>query len=147
MLFLNFEDIRLSGFETSDFVRLNAEIEKRKVKTLFFDEIQMADKWEIFIHQKLNEGYLVYISGSNASMLSRELGTHLTGRHLSMELYPFSYPEFLTFNNLENTVVSFDDYQPRHNQVQLVAGQLIQISSVQHGTMAYPVAMVAITLH
>ena len=110
MLFLNFEDIRLSGFETSDFVRLNAEIEKRNVRTLFFDEIQMADKWEIFIHQKLNEGYLVFISGSNASMLSRELGTHLTGRHLSMELYPFSYPEFLAFNNLENTVVSFDDY-------------------------------------
>ena len=110
MLFLNFEDIRLSGFETSDFVRLNAEIEKRNVRILFFDEIQMADKWEIFIHQKLNEGYLVYISGSNASMLSRELGTHLTGRHLSMELYPFSYPEFLAFNNLENTVVSFDDY-------------------------------------
>lgn len=110
MLFLNFEDIRLSGFETSDFVRLNAEIEKRNVRILFFVEIQMADKWEIFIHQKLNEGYLVYISGSNASMLSRELGTHLTGRHLSMELYPFSYPEFLAFNNLENTVVSFDDY-------------------------------------
>lgn len=110
MLFLNFEDIRLSGFETSDFVRLNAEIEKRNVRILFFVEMQMADKWEIFIHQKLNEGYLVYISGSNASMLSRELGTHLTGRHLSMELYPFSYPEFLAFNNLENTVVSFDDY-------------------------------------
>lgn len=110
MLFLNFEDIRLSGFETSDFVRLNAEIEKRNVRILFFVEIQMADKWEIFIHQKLNEGYLVYISGSNASMLSRELGTHLTGRHLLMELYPFSYPEFLAFNNLENTVVSFDDY-------------------------------------
>ena len=52
-LFLKFEDIRLSGFETSDFARLNSEIERRDVKILFFDEIQIIDKWEIFISQKL----------------------------------------------------------------------------------------------
>jgi uncharacterized protein len=110
VLFLNFEDIRLSGFETPDFTRLNTEIENRQVKILFFDEIQVIDKWEIFINQKLNEGYLVFITGSNASLLSKELGTHLTGRHLSLELYPFSYNEFLAFNKLENSVKSFDDY-------------------------------------
>lgn len=110
VLFLNFEDIRLSGFETSDFTRLNTEIENRQVKILFFDEIQIVDKWEIFINQKLNEGYLVFITGSNASLLSKELGTHLTGRHLSLELYPFSYNEFLKFNKQENSVGSFDDY-------------------------------------
>ena len=109
-LFLNFEDIRLSGFETPDFTRLNTEIENRQVKILFFDEIQVIDKWEVFINQKLNEGYLVFITGSNASLLSKELGTHLTGRHLSLELYPFSYNEFLAFNKLENNVKSFDDY-------------------------------------
>ena len=110
VLFLNFEDIRLSGFETPDFTRLNTEIVNRQVKILFFDEIQVIDKWEIFINQKLNEGYLVFITGSNASLLSKELGTHLTGRHLSLELYPFSYNEFLAFNKLENSVKSFDDY-------------------------------------
>ncbi len=110
VLFLNFEDIRLSGFETSDFTRLNTEIENREVKILFFDEIQIIDKWEIFINQKLNEGFLVFITGSNASLLSIELGTHLTGRHLSLELYPFSYNEFLAFNKPENSVKSFDDY-------------------------------------
>ncbi|MFH0758835.1 MAG: ATP-binding protein [Bacteroidota bacterium] len=109
-LFLKFEDIRLSGFETSDFARLNSEIEKRNVKLLFFDEIQIIDKWEIFINQKLNEGYLVFITGSNASLLSKELGTHLTGRHLSSELHPFSYTEFLAFKKLENSADSFNEY-------------------------------------
>jgi predicted AAA+ superfamily ATPase len=109
-LFLQFTDIRLSGFETSDFSRLNAEIEKRNVKILFFDEIQIVDKWEIFINQKLNEGYLVFITGSNASLLSRELGTHLTGRHLSFELHPFSYTEFLAYKSLENSINNFNDY-------------------------------------
>ncbi len=109
-LFLKFEDIRLSGFETSDFARLNSEIERRDVKILFFDEIQIIDKWEIFINQKLNEGYLVFITGSNASLLSKELGTHLTGRHLSSELHPFSYTEFLAFQKLKNNIDSFNDY-------------------------------------
>jgi predicted AAA+ superfamily ATPase len=77
---------------------------------IFFDEIQIVEKWEIFINQKLNEGYLVFITGSNASLLSKELGTHLTGRHLSLELHPFSYTEFLKFKNLKNNVNSFNDY-------------------------------------
>jgi predicted AAA+ superfamily ATPase len=109
-LFLKFTDIRLSGFETSDFSRLNTEIERRNVKILFFDEIQIVDKWEIFINQKLNENYFVFITGSNASLLSRELGTHLTGRHLSFELHPFSYTEFLAYKNLENNLNSFNEY-------------------------------------
>ena len=109
-LFLNFEDIRLSGFETSDFTRLNSEIERRKVEILFFDEIQIIKKWEVFINQKLNEGYLVFITGSYASLLSKELGTHLTGRHLSSELYPFSYTEFLSFNRSKNNLDSFNEY-------------------------------------
>ena len=109
-LFLKFEDIRLSGFETADFARLNSEIERRDARILFFDEIQIINKWEIFINQKLNEGYLVFITGSNASLLSHELGTHLTGRHLSSELYPFSYTEFLSFKKLKNNVDSFNEY-------------------------------------
>jgi predicted AAA+ superfamily ATPase len=109
-LFLKFQDIRLTGFDSSDFSRLNKEVERRNVKILFFDEIQIVDKWEIFINQKLSEGYLVFITGSNASLLSKELGTHLTGRHLSSELHPFSYTEFLAFAKLKNTLISFNEY-------------------------------------
>lgn len=101
-MFLNFDDIRLSGFEKGDLVRLHREVEKRQVKVLYFDEIQVIEGWEKYINQVLREGYKVYITGSNASMLSVELGTYLTGRHLSMELFPFSYTEFITFKELKN---------------------------------------------
>jgi uncharacterized protein len=107
---LNFEDIRLSGFETGDLTRLHREIEKREIKVLFFDEIQIVEGWEKFINQLLREGYQVFITGSNASMLSVELGTHLTGRHLSIELFPFSYSEFIQFKALENGENAVIDY-------------------------------------
>ena len=96
-IYLNFDDIRLSGFDTDDLARLHREIEKREIKVLFFDEIQIVAGWEKYINQLLREGYKVFITGSNASMLSVELGTHLTGRHLSVELFPFSYSEFIKF--------------------------------------------------
>jgi predicted AAA+ superfamily ATPase len=109
-LFLNFEDIRLVGFEASDFTRLQNELDGREVNTLFFDEIQITDKWEIFIHQLLDKGYNIYITGSNASLLSKELGTHLTGRNISMELFPFSYLEFLSCTSQEPNRDSLSDY-------------------------------------
>ena len=108
--FLNFEDIRLSGFEVSDFSRLYEEIKKRAIPVLFFDEPQLAEKWEIFINQLLREKFKVFITGSNATLLSKELGTHLTGRNLSFELYPFSYNEFLTFKELERNPDSLGSY-------------------------------------
>jgi predicted AAA+ superfamily ATPase len=108
--FLNFEDPRLAGFETGDFERLSAEIKKRKTKLLFFDEIQMLDKWEFFIRQKLDEDYKIVVTGSNAALLSVELGTKLTGRHLAFELFPFSYSGFLRFKNLKNTEDSLQKY-------------------------------------
>lgn len=109
-IFLNFDDIRLAGFEISDFERLHSEIEKCNAKELFFDEIQLVKGWEIFVHQILREGYTVFISGSNASMLSVDLGTHLTGRHLSINLFPFSYTEFLAFTKQDPTVKSVKEY-------------------------------------
>ncbi|GHT71833.1 hypothetical protein FACS1894155_06530 [Bacteroidia bacterium] len=109
-IYLNFDDIRLSGFQANDFVRLHKEIEKRVTKILFFDEIQTVEGWEKYVNQLLREGYKVFISGSNASMLSIELGTFLTGRHLSMELFPFSYSEFIRFKGLnseENAIMEY----------------------------------------
>lgn len=110
VLALNFDDIHLSGFEKDDFVRLYNEIRERKAHELFFDEIQLVNGWEVFIHQLLREHYTVYISGSNAAMLSTDLGTHLTGRHVPNELFPFSYLEFLQFMKKERGVSSFADY-------------------------------------
>lgn len=109
-IYFNFEDIRLAGFEVSDFTRLQSEIEKREIKVLFLDEIQLVEKWEIFVHQILREGYTVFVTGSNASLLSKELGTHLTGRHISMELFPFSYKEFIKFKGLDYNTESLENY-------------------------------------
>lgn len=107
---INFDDIRLSGFEPGDFVRLHKEIVDREIKVLFFDEIQQVEDWEKYINQLLREGYKVFITGSNASMLSAEFGTHLTGRHLSMELFPFSYAEYIAFKGLPDTTDSVGVY-------------------------------------
>ncbi|HBG86752.1 MAG TPA: AAA family ATPase [Marinilabiliaceae bacterium] len=109
-IYLNFDDIRLSGFSTDDMTRLYREIERRKIRVLFFDEIQIIAGWEKLISQLLRESFKVFITGSNASMLSVELGTHLTGRHLPMELFPFSYSEFIKFKNLDNSEKSVLDY-------------------------------------
>jgi predicted AAA+ superfamily ATPase len=110
LIYLNFEDIRLVGFDQSDFLRLEQVIKGKHIKILYFDEIQLVDKWEIFAHQLLNEGYQVFITGSNASLLSKELGTHLTGRHLSLELMPFSFNEFLAFHEEKPTSNNLSRY-------------------------------------
>ena len=109
-LYLNFEDPRLFGFELEDFQLLDAIILKLNIKSLFFDEIQIVNGWERYVRQKLDEGYRVVITGSNASMLSRELGTKLTGRHISKELFPFSYAEFLSFNSFKASAHSWQEY-------------------------------------
>jgi len=109
-VYLHFDDIRLAAFETGDFVRLHNEIIKRGIKILFFDEIQLIRGWELYINQLLREHYTVFITGSNASMLSVEMGTHLTGRHLSVELFPFSYTEYIRFLNKENNSEAVEAY-------------------------------------
>lgn len=93
--YLNFDDNRLYGFDNSDLLRLDEIINESGSRILFFDEIQEIDGWERYVRQKLDENYKVVITGSNATLLSREPGTKLTGRHLNMELFPFSYSEFL----------------------------------------------------
>ncbi|MCH8568620.1 MAG: ATP-binding protein [Balneolales bacterium] len=95
--YLNFEDPRLYEFQLNDFTRINEHINESGSKVLFFDEIQIIKGWETYVRQKLDEGYKMVITGSNASLLSQELGTKLTGRHITKELFPFSWPEYLLF--------------------------------------------------
>ena len=109
-LFFNFEDIRLTGFEAIDFMRFHNEILKRKIEVLFLDEIQLVSGWEVYVNQLLREGYKVFVTGSNASMLSKELGTNLTGRHLSLELFPFTYKEYLNIKKFSDSSESAKQY-------------------------------------
>lgn len=109
-VFLNFEDTRFAFFEVADYQRLLKSIEETKVRVLYFDEIQVLPKWELFVRQLLDNGYQVVITGSNATMLSPELGTKLTGRHISHELFPFSYAEYLQFTKGKPGVTSVEQY-------------------------------------
>jgi predicted AAA+ superfamily ATPase len=110
VLYLNFESPHLYEFSLSDFTRLDNIIAQKSPNTLFFDELQLVEGWEMYVRQKLDEGLQVIITGSNASMLSRELGTKLTGRHITQELFPFSYSEFLSFKALTPSAESLKTY-------------------------------------
>ncbi len=109
-IYINFEDPRLAGFDLNDFNRLQEIAENQSVSTWFFDEIQLINQWENFVRFRLDEGYRIFISGSNATMLSKELGTKLTGRHISRELFPFSYREYLQFTNQTAGETSSESY-------------------------------------
>lgn len=103
--YLNFEDERLLSFKSSDFnYLLEVFIELYgEQKVIFFDEIQYVSGWEKFVGRLFSSGYKIFITGSSANLLSRELGTALTGRHLKMELYPFSFREYLRYYQQEDS--------------------------------------------
>jgi predicted AAA+ superfamily ATPase len=105
-----FDDLRLYEFSGADYRLLDILIAESGSNLLFFDEIQTAPRWELYIRQKLDEGFQVLLTGSNASLLSRELGNKLTGRHLSKELFPFSYSEYLRFTGQAAGAQSLDAY-------------------------------------
>ncbi len=111
--FINFESPQLYDFSISDFARLDNLIAKKGAKNLFFDELQLVEGWEMYVRQKLDEGFKVVITGSNASLLSKELGTRLTGRHIAQELFPFSYTEFLSFKSLTPSADSLRIYMDK----------------------------------
>ncbi len=109
-IYLNFDSPKLYNFEINDFQNLDSIVKERNVKYLFFDEIQVVNGWELYIREKLEENYHVTVTGSNASLLSKELGTKLTGRHITKELFPFSYDEFAGYKKLHKNSESLKLY-------------------------------------
>ena len=109
-IFLNFESAKLYTFSINDFQLLDEIVAEKNCKWLIFDEIQIVDGWELYVRQKLDEGFKILITGSNASLLSKELGTKLTGRHITKELFPFSYNEFCSFKKLVPNEQSLESY-------------------------------------
>lgn len=100
--YCNFEDERLLDFDHSDFQLLyEVFLEAFGESTVFFfDEIQNVEGWEKFVRRLFDEGHKIFVTGSNARLLSSELATSLTGRYLKIELYPFSFKEFLFFRHV-----------------------------------------------
>lgn len=103
MLYLNFEDERLAGFSSSDFnAILECHIEMGGVEKpmLFLDEIHNIEGWEKFARRMADTKHVVWITGSNAKMLSGEIMTTLGGRFMSVEVYPYSFNEYLRARNI-----------------------------------------------
>ena len=102
MLYLDFEDTRLEGFTSDDF-NLILECHQEmygKRPVLFFDEMQNIDGWQKFARNLADKKYGVFITGSNAKMLSKEIMATLGGRYLPKEVYPFSFREYLSYMNV-----------------------------------------------
>ncbi len=110
--YFNFEDSRASDFEVRDFEKLDSVFHEEygSQSYYFFDEIQNIPQWELFVRRLVDIKKRVIITGSNASLLSKELGTKLTGRHLNYELFPFSFKEFLTQTKAKADINSFEKY-------------------------------------
>jgi hypothetical protein len=101
--YLNFEDERMLDFTYRDFNHLlEVFLELYGDQNVFmFDEIQNIFGWEKFVRRLFENGKKIFVTGSNAKLLSSELATTLSGRHLKIELYPFSFSEYLDCNNFK----------------------------------------------
>ena len=97
--YINFDDEILQNLTTDNFQTLLSDIfvVYGDVNTLILDEPQNIPGWELFVNRLLRRNMTVIVTGSNSNLLSADMGTHLTGRYLSYDLFPFSFTEFLQF--------------------------------------------------
>ena len=98
ILYLNFEDERLDSLDINDMdsiLECHMEMGGVAKPALFLDEIQNIDGWEKFARRVSDSKYMVWITGSNAKMLSKEMMSTLGGRYIPIEIYPFSFAEYL----------------------------------------------------
>jgi len=105
-VFINFDDIRLVDFNLDNFQDIQDIVlelfgDKGKV-TYFLDEVQNIGFWEKWVNNLYSLGIKVFVTGSNSNLLSSELSTYLTGRNKVIKLFPFSFREYLRFNNIES---------------------------------------------
>ena len=101
--YVNFDDERIVGIEAKDLNTLLEVLHEiyGDFDFILLDEIQNIAGWELFANRLMRQGYNLVITGSNSSLLSRELATHLTGRCVSFEMYPFSFREYLKYFDIK----------------------------------------------
>ena len=103
ILYFNFEDDRIDSLEVKDLDLIKTCYEEMyDSRPIFFlDEIQLVDRWEKFARRLADQKYQVYITGSNAKMLSSEIATTLGGRYMIQEVYPYSLQEYLKASGID----------------------------------------------
>ncbi len=107
--YVNFDEERLLQVENFDEIISAVRAVYADPKVLFFDEVQNIKHWEIIVNRLQRDGYKLILTGSNAHLLSSDLATHLTGRHLSTYIFPFSLSEIMSF--FPATVIDSDRQQ------------------------------------
>ena len=116
--YVNFDDDRLATITVGD---LNDVLEAlyviygTEVEYLFFDEIQNVEGWHLFVNRLLRMGKHIFVTGSNARLLSSELATHLTGRYNEIRLYPFSFKEYCCARNISVELPTTKNLAVRQN--------------------------------
>ncbi len=122
ILFINFEDERIASLDASQLgliLECYAEMFDNPKPHIYLDEIQNIDGWEKFVRRLADSKYRIMVTGSNAKMLSREISTTLGGRFIIREIYPFSFSEYLKWNNLEINKNSLYDTEIKHSILRL----------------------------
>lgn len=102
--YVNLDDDRLAGLQTDDLNTLLScvyQLYGTDVPYLFLDEIQNVDGWHLFVNRLLRTQLHVFVTGSNAKLLSGELATHLTGRYNEIRLFPFSFAEYCAYHQVD----------------------------------------------
>lgn len=97
--YLNFDDENLLKVKNYNEIIQSALEVYGQTKYLLLDEVQNVPQWELLVNRLQRNGYKILVTGSNSKLLSSEFATHLTGRHLPLELLPFSFKEFLRYKN------------------------------------------------
>ena len=114
IIFIDFMDLAYEGLKEYHALHTYAEEHYQKGKTnyLFVDEVQMCPQFELAINSLYSKGkYDIYITGSNAFLLSADLATLFTGRYIEIHVFPFSFKEYcLYYDNTSDTDRLFDEY-------------------------------------
>ncbi|OGT44829.1 MAG: hypothetical protein A3E82_06080 [Gammaproteobacteria bacterium RIFCSPHIGHO2_12_FULL_38_11] len=160
--YFNLEDERLVGFDVQDFsVLYEVMLELYGERSIFFlDEVQNIPEWERFVRRLQNEKMKFIITGSNASLLSKELGTKLTGRYIQIELLPYSFKEFLHYHKIkygENSFLmtserallkkQFNDYMELGGIPEYVTYRLSHILTTLYENIIYKDIIVRYEIH
>lgn len=103
ILYFNFEDDRIDSLDITDLELIKVCYEEMydRRPIFFLDEVQLVNGWEKFARRLADQKYNVYITGSNAKMLSSEIATTLGGRYTMLEVFPYSFDEFLSAHNID----------------------------------------------
>jgi predicted AAA+ superfamily ATPase len=112
--YVNFDDDRLADVKNYDDVIEIMNYLYDAPHILLLDEIQNVSRWELLVNRLQRQGYNLVLTGSNSNLLSKELATHLTGRHYTATIFPFSFKEYLSFFGKDLTTSEIKQHLSRY---------------------------------